>query len=66
MMMDGVDDGDDGDDDGDDGGEDGAICSAVRGVLALGNGDGLWWPRDCIQNQCVSVRRLASYVYSST
>ena len=24
-------------------------CSAVRGVLALGNGDGLWRPRDCIQ-----------------
>ena len=47
--MDAVDDDDDGDGDGDDGGDDGAICSAVRGVLALGNGDGLWWPRDCIQ-----------------
>ena len=45
--------------DGDDG--DGAVCSAVRGVLAFGNGNGLWWPTAF--NQCVSVRQLASYVY---
>ena len=34
------DDDDDNDDDGDGDGDTGAVCSAVRGVLALGNGDG--------------------------
>ena len=34
------DDDDDDDDDGDGDGDTGAVCSAVRGVLALGNGDG--------------------------